>query len=133
MRRFNDCCLVRVRRYMRHRYAASQTAFRDATDDLSRLNVLGEMGTDFDSTHDKVVAGFLARLILSEEHSRDVRFYAYLTLFMVCGRPFSDITSVPPKFRIPEDLDLPFVLARAKKGIGGIAGFRTALCRALGL
>ena len=97
--------------------------FEDATDDEMRLSALNQLSgrynnmelaaisqpaARFSVTDDKKAAKFLARIVLTESHSREVRLIAYLVLFQVCNRPESVLPPIN-QFRIPEDLDFPFL------------------------
>jgi hypothetical protein len=66
---------------------------------------LAEIGLEFQGTSDERVCNFLAKLVLDEARSREVRIYAYLVLIMVCGH---DIWRQPDMrgFKIPADFDM---------------------------
>jgi hypothetical protein len=94
---------------------AHEIRFTSATDDDSRAAILTQVAADFWHSKDKEVTEFLARAVLDETYSRDVRLIAYIVLFEVCDR---DLWQIPPlhEFRVPENFDLPF-LGKCAKGI----------------
>ena len=79
-----------------------------ATDDRTRIALLDQIASAFLGTSNRGVACFLAGIVLTELHSRDVRLVAYFVLFEVCGRRLSELP-LAPYFKIPENLDLPFL------------------------
>jgi hypothetical protein len=85
-----------------------EQCFNDATDDDVRVAALDQLASSFRGTNAETVTRFLARIVLAESHSSDVRLVAYFVLFEVCNRPLSVLPPVH-EFKIPENLDLAFL------------------------
>lgn len=69
---------------------------------------LAEIGMQFRETKNRRVCDFLARLVLDASRSKQMRVFAYLILFTVCGRPVWTLPDIID-FSIPGDLDMVFV------------------------